>query len=110
MIAFIDDFLIYSKSENDHMNYLRIVVQDLKDNQFFAKFSKCKFWLRSFVFLCHIVSSKGVQVDPRNTNAVKSWPRPLSPTDIRSFLGLAGYYWRFVEGFSFIACPLTSLT
>jgi len=110
VIVFIDDILIYSKSEDDHMNHLRIVLQVLKDYQLYAKFSKCEFWLRSVAFLGHIISSEGIEVDPKKTDAVKSWPRPLSPSDIRSFLGLAGYYRRFVEGFSSIASPLTALT
>ncbi|WMV59549.1 hypothetical protein MTR67_052934 [Solanum verrucosum] len=108
-IVFIDDILIYSKSESDHMDHLRVVLQVLKDNQFYAKFSKCEFWLRSVAFLGHIVSNKGIEVDPKKTDVVKSCPRPLTPTDIRSFLGLAGYYRRFVEGFSFIVSPLTTL-
>ncbi|KAH0722292.1 hypothetical protein KY290_004974 [Solanum tuberosum] len=110
VIVFIDDILIYSRSENEYMDHLRIVLQVLKDHQVFAKFSKCEFWLRSVPFLGHIVSNKGIEVDPKKTNAFKSWPRPLTPSDIRSFLGLAGYYRRFVEGFSSIASPLTTLT
>ncbi|WMV09385.1 hypothetical protein MTR67_002770, partial [Solanum verrucosum] len=94
VIVFIDDILIYSRSENEHVDHLRIVLQVLKDQQLFAKFSKCEFWLRSIAFLGHIVSSKGIEVDPKKTDAVKSWPRPLTPSDIRSFLGLAGYYRR----------------
>ncbi|KAH0651615.1 hypothetical protein KY284_031527 [Solanum tuberosum] len=110
VIVFMEYILIYSRSENDHMDHLRIVLQVLKDQQLFAKFSKCEFWLRSVAFLGHIVSSEGIQVDPKKTDAVKSWPRPLTPSDIRSFLGLACYYRRFVEGFSSIASPLTALT
>ena len=92
------------------MDHLRIVFQVLKDNQFFAKFSKCEFWLKSVAFLGHIVSSEGVEVDPRKTKVVKSWLMPLIPTDIRSFLGLNGYYRRFIEEFLFIASLLTTLT
>ncbi|WMV19297.1 hypothetical protein MTR67_012682 [Solanum verrucosum] len=92
------------------MNHLRIVLQVLKDHQLYAKFSKCEFFLRSVPFLGHIMSSKGIEVDPKKTDAAKGWPRPLNPTDIRSFLGLAGYYKRFVEGFSSIASPLMALT
>ncbi|KAH0642123.1 hypothetical protein KY290_035222 [Solanum tuberosum] len=88
VIVFIDDILIYSRSENEHMNHLRIVLQVLKDHQLYVKFSKY----------------------PRKTDAVKGWPKPLNPTDIKSFLGLAGYYRRFVEGFFSIASPLTTLT
>ena len=110
VIVFIDDILIYSKSEDDHMNHLRIVLQALKDHQLYAKFSKCEFWLRSFAFLGHIVSSEGIEVDPKKTDAVKSWPRPLSPSDIQSILGFASYYRRFVEGLSSIDSPLMALT
>ncbi|WMV13401.1 hypothetical protein MTR67_006786 [Solanum verrucosum] len=92
------------------MSHLRIVLQVLKNQQLYAKFSKCEFWLRLVAFLGHIVSIMGIDVDPKKTDAVKSSPRPLSPTDIQSFLGLAGYYRRFLEGFSSIASPLTALT
>ena len=74
VIVFIDDILIYSRSEGDHMKHLRIVLQVIKDYHLYAKFSKCEFWLRSINFLGHIVSSKGIEVDPKKTNAVKSWP------------------------------------
>ena len=109
VIVLNDDILVYSRSENDHMRHLRIVLQVLKDNQLFAKFSKCEFWLRFVAFLRHIVSSEGVEVYPRKTEVVKSYPRPLSRTDIQSFLGLTGYYRRFVEGLLSIASPLTTL-
>ncbi|KAH0765186.1 hypothetical protein KY285_001057 [Solanum tuberosum] len=110
VIVFIDDIVIYSRSENDHIDHLRIVLQILKDQQLFAKFSKCAFWLMSVSFLGHIVSSKDIEVDPKKTDPVKSCPRLLTPSDIKSFLGLAGYYIRFVEGFSSIASPLMALT
>ncbi|KAH0680772.1 hypothetical protein KY284_021857 [Solanum tuberosum] len=110
VIVFIDDILIYLRSEGDHMKHLRIVLQVLIDHQLYAKFSKCEFWLRSVAFLGHIVSGMGIEVDPKKIDAVKSWPRPIAPTDIKSFLGLAGCYKRFVEGFSSIDSPLTTLT
>ncbi|KAH0758100.1 hypothetical protein KY290_021593 [Solanum tuberosum] len=111
VIVFIIDILIYSRSDKEHIDYLRIVLQILKDQQLFSKFRKCEFWLRFVAFLGHIVSSKGsIEVDLKKMDAVKSWPRPLTPSDIRRFLGLAGYYRRFVEGFSSIASPLTTLT
>ncbi|KAH0658259.1 hypothetical protein KY289_027007 [Solanum tuberosum] len=110
VIVFIDDILIYSRSESYQMDHLRVELQVLKDHQLFAKFSKCEFWLMFVAFLGHIMSSNGIKVDPKKMDSVKSCPKPLSPIDIRSFLGLAGYYRRFVEGFSSIASPLMALT
>ena len=92
------------------MNHLRLALQGLKENQLFSKFIKCEFWLRSVVFHGHIIFSEGVEVDPRKIEAVKNWPKLLTPINIRSFLGLAGYYWRFVDGFASIASLLTTLT
>ena len=92
------------------MNHLRMMLQTLKENQLFAKYSKCEFLLRSVVFFGHIISTEGFEIIPTKTEAVKNWPRPLNPTDIRSFLGLLGYYIRFVDGFEFIASPLITLT
>ncbi|XP_042432594.1 uncharacterized protein LOC122019163 [Zingiber officinale] len=110
VIVFIDDILIYSRSEEEHGRHLRIVLETLQRERLYAKFSKCAFWLSSVGFLGHIVSSSGISVDPQKIEAVTSWEQPKSVQEIRSFLGLAGYYRRFVEGFSSIALPLTQLT
>ncbi|KAL0559143.1 hypothetical protein IC582_003733 [Cucumis melo] len=110
VIVFIDDILIYSKTEAEHAEHLRIVLQTLRDNKLYAKFSKCEFWLKQVSFLGHVVSKAGVSVDPAKIEAVTGWNRPSTVSEVRSFLGLAGYYRRFVENFSRIATPLTQLT
>ncbi|KAA0033251.1 pol protein [Cucumis melo var. makuwa] len=110
VIVFIDDILIYSKTEAEHKEHLRIVLQTLRDNKLYAKFSKCEFWLKQVSFLGHVVSKAGVSVDPAKIEAVTGWTRPSTVSEVRSFLGLAGYYRRFVENFSRIATPLTQLT
>ncbi|KAL0557224.1 hypothetical protein IC582_005742 [Cucumis melo] len=110
VIVFIDDILVYLGSKEKHAEHLKIVLQTLRDRELYAKFSKCDFWLDRVVFLGHVVSVEGICVDPQKTEAVDKWERPTSVTEIRSFLCLAGYYRRFVEGFSKLALPLTNLT
>ena len=109
VIVFMDDILIYSRTK-EHEHHLRIVLGILKEKKLYAKFSKCKFWLSSVAFLGHVVSKEGIMVDLKKIEAVRDWVRPTSVTEIRSFFGLAGYYRRFVEGFSSITSPLTRLT
>ncbi|KAA0047116.1 reverse transcriptase [Cucumis melo var. makuwa] len=109
-IVFIDDILIYSKMEAEHEEHLHMVLQTLRDNKWYAKFSKCEFWLKKVSFLGHVVSKAGVSVDPAKIKAVTSWTRPSTVSEVRSFLGLAGYYRQFVEHFSRIATLLTQLT
>ena len=110
VVIFIDDILVYSKSEEDHERHLRIVLQTLREHKLFAKFSKCEFWLKEIPFLGHIVSEDGIRVDSAKVTDILNWERPTTVTEIRSFLGLAGYYRRFVKDFSRIAGPLTQLT
>jgi ribonuclease HI len=108
-VIFIDDIFIYSKSVSDHEEHLRLVLQKLRDNQLYAKFSKCEFWIDKAPFLGHIISNGGIIVDPAKVKEIMEWRVPTTVTEIRSFFGLAGYYWRFIEGFSKIAKPMTSL-
>ena len=109
-VVFVNDILIYFKSEEDHKDHLRVVLQVLRDHQLYAKFSKCEFWLTEVKFLGHVVSASGVSIDPEKVEAVMSWERPKSIFEIRSFLGLAGYYRRFIKDFSRLATPMTRLT
>ncbi|KAJ9557239.1 hypothetical protein OSB04_011853 [Centaurea solstitialis] len=110
VIVFIDDILIYSQSKEDHEQHLRLVLELLKAEKLYAKFSKCEFWIREVHFLGHVVNKEGIHVDPAKIEAVKKWDAPKTPTEIRQFLGLAGYYRRFIANFSKIAQPLTTLT
>ncbi|GAU35508.1 hypothetical protein TSUD_155390 [Trifolium subterraneum] len=110
VVIFIDDILIYSKDPQEHAEHLRIVLNILREKQLYAKFSKCEFWLSEVKFLGHVISQGGVSVDPSKVEAVLNWERPRTVSEIRSFLGLAGYYRRFILGFSEIALPLTRLT
>ncbi|XP_015623718.2 uncharacterized protein [Oryza sativa Japonica Group] len=109
VVVFIDDILIYSKNEEEHAEHLRLIMGKLKDHQLFAKFSKCEFWLDRVAFLGHVISSNGVEVDPSKVEAVLAWNPPKNVSEIRSFLGLAGYYRRFIEGFSKLARHMTEL-
>ena len=109
MVVFVDNILIYSHSEEEHEDHLRIVLQALKEHQLYAKFSKCEFWLTDVRFLRHVVSTSGVSVDLEKVEAIMSWERLKSVFEIRSFLGLAGYYKRFIEDFPRLAAPMTRL-
>nr|GEV99410.1 putative reverse transcriptase domain-containing protein [Tanacetum cinerariifolium] len=109
VIVFIDDILVYSKIREEHKDHLRIVLEILRQNKLYAKFSKCYFWLGQVAFLGHIVSADGITIDLAKVEAITKWLRPTTVTEVRSFLGLAGYYRRFVEGFSLLALPLIKL-
>ncbi|KAK1605555.1 hypothetical protein QYE76_029228 [Lolium multiflorum] len=109
VVVFIDDILIYSKSEEEHEHHLEIVLETLRQHKLYAKFSKCEFWLKEVGFLGHILSAGGISVDPTKIKTVAEWKTPTTQTEVRAFLGLAGYYRRFIEGFSSIARPMTQL-
>jgi len=110
VVIFIDNILIYSKTLEEHEKHLRIVLQILREKKLYAKLPKCEFWLEKVKFLGHVISNKGVLVDLTKVEAVIQWEPQKIVIEIRSFLGLAGYYRRFIEGFSKIALPLTQLT
>ncbi|XP_052734099.1 uncharacterized protein LOC128196647 [Vigna angularis] len=110
MVVFIDDILIYSKTKDEHEEHLRAVLTVLREKELYAKLSKCEFGMKEVQFLGHIVSAEGISVDPAKVRAVIDWASPRSVTEVRSFVGLAGYYRRFIEGFSKIVAPLTQLT
>ena len=103
VVVFIDDILVYSKDEREHEQHLRIVIETLREKKLYAKLSKCDFWLKEVSFLGHIVSVEGIRVDLIKIVAVVNWKQPRNVTEVRSFLGLAKYYRRFVKGFSIIA-------
>ncbi|GJU15400.1 putative reverse transcriptase domain-containing protein [Tanacetum coccineum] len=103
VIVFTDDILIYLKSKQEHEEFL-------KKEELYAKFSKCEFWIPKVQFLSHVIDNKGIHVDPAKIESIKDWASLKIPTEIRQFLGLTGYYRRFIEGFSKIAKSMTKLT
>ena len=109
VIVFIDDILVYSGSPEEHAEHLRTVLQILREHQLYAKFSKCQFWLDKVAFLGHVISAEGVSVDPQKIEAIVNWKPPTNVSEVHSFLGLAGCYKKFIEGFSKITTPLTNL-
>nr|GEZ97134.1 putative reverse transcriptase domain-containing protein [Tanacetum cinerariifolium] len=110
MIVFIDDILFYSKNRKENEGHLNLILKLLKEEELYAKFSKCEFWLLKVKILGHVIDSEGIHVDPVKIEAIKDWESPKTPTEIHYFLGLAGYYQRFIEGFSKIVRPMTKLT
>jgi hypothetical protein len=109
VVVFIDDILIYSKNEEEHARHLRIVLKHLREHQLYAKFSKCAFWLEEIQFLGHVLSTKGIAVDPSKVKDILEWKPPTTVHQVQSFLGLAGYYRRFIPDFSKLVKPITSL-
>nr|GEW25746.1 putative reverse transcriptase domain-containing protein [Tanacetum cinerariifolium] len=110
IIIFIDDILIYSKNEKEHENHLKAILELLKEEKLYAKFSKCEFWIPNVQLLGDVIDSIGIHVDPAKIESIKDWASPKTPTEICQFLGLAGYYRRFIEGFSKFAKSMTKLT
>ena len=109
VVVVIDNILVYSKHRENHDTHLRVVLETLRKEQLYVKLSKCEFWLNEVSFLRHIVSKEGIRVDPKKIEVVVKWKPPRNVTEVRSFLGLAGYYRTFVKRFSMIAAPMTRL-
>ena len=109
VVVFIDDILVYLKDLEDHDTHLRVVLETLRKEQLYAKLSKCEFWLREVFFLGYIVSEEGIRVDPKKIEVIIEWKPPRNVMEVRSFLGLVGYYRRFVKGFSMTAVSMTRL-
>ncbi|GKE16664.1 putative reverse transcriptase domain-containing protein [Tanacetum coccineum] len=110
VIVLIDDILIYSRNKEEHADHLRIILELLKKEKLYAKFSKCDFWISIVQFLGHVIDSQGIHVDPAKIEAFENWASPSTPAEVRQFLGLAGYYRRFIKDFSKIAKSVTELT
>ena len=109
MVVFIDDILIYSKNEQEHEEHLKIVLQLLREQKLYAKFSKCNFFKEKIQYLKHVVSKDGISVDPDKVKAIMECSVLKNVSDIRSFMGITNYYRKFIEGFSKISYPITSL-
>jgi hypothetical protein len=109
VMVFIDDILVFSKSKKEHEGHLHILLQRLHDHQLYVKYSKCGFWLSEIPFLGHVISSEGISVDPGKVRDVLDWKLPRIVHQVCSFLGLAGYYRRFIPNFSKIVKPITNL-
>ena len=109
VVVFLDDILIYSKDRESHETHFRVVLETLRQEQLYVKLSECEFWLNEVSFLGHVVSKEGIRVDPKKIEVVVEWKPPRNVTEVRSFLGLTGYYKRFVKGFSMTAAPMTRL-
>jgi hypothetical protein len=109
VIVFLDEILIYSKYEEEHEHHLRLVLQVLREHQLYAKLSKYFFYQKKIHYLGHIISEQGIIVDPKKIGAIRGWTTPINVSDIRYFMVLAGYYRRFIVGFSKISHPITSL-
>jgi hypothetical protein len=109
VLVFIDDILIYSKNREEHEEHLRLVLQVLREHQLYDKFNKCDFFHKQIHYLGHVLFEEGVAVHPDKIRSIMEWPTPKDVLDIRSFMGLVGYYRRFIKGFSKIGFPITAL-
>lgn len=109
VVVYLDDILIFSSSPEEHVDHVRVVLERLQKHRYYCKLSKCEFFKRSVTFLGHVVSSDGVRPDPRKTAVIRDWPTPRNVSELRSFLGLANYFRKFLQGYSSVVAPLTAL-
>ena len=109
VIVYLDDILIYSRTKEEHLEHVRIVLSTLRKHKLYAKAKKCEFVQTKVEYTGHFISNEGISVDPRKIETIKKWPAPTNVSEVRSFLGLASYYRKFVKKFSAIATPLTAL-
>ena len=110
VLVYLDDILIFRKTEHEHREHIRQVMSILKAQKLYAKRSKCAFFQRSMKFLGHVISADGIAVDPDKIDVIKNWPQPQNASDVRSFLGLGNYFKQFVQGYSKLISPLIELT
>jgi len=109
VIIYLDDILVYSKSKNEHLQHLQKVLKTLRENKLYAKWEKCELFQKQVEYLGYVISTDRIAVDDRKIKSIKEWKTPTNTTEIRSFLGLASYYRKFVPNFSAVAAPLTNL-
>jgi hypothetical protein len=109
VVVFIDDILIYSQNKEENVDHLKMVLQRLREHQLYEKLSKCEFWIDEVLFLGHIINRDGLVVDPKKVVDILNWKVSIDVRGIKSFIGMDGYYRRFIEGFSKIVRPMTSL-
>jgi len=110
VVVFIDDILVYSRSKKEHVEHLRIVLKTLEEHKLYAKFNKRDFRMEKVHLLGHVISKERLSVDPAKVEVVFNWPKPTNITEVRNFLGMVGYYHRFVECFSKLVVPLSKLS
>ena len=109
LIVYLDDLVVYSKNLDDHLRQLELILIRLREHRLYAKLEKCNFMQKQIKFLGHLVSADGIRVNPEKVKAIIDWPTPTSVKDIRSFLGISGYYRKFIQNYSKVAAPLTEL-
>jgi type III secretory pathway component EscU len=110
VLIYLDDILVYSKSEEEHYEHMRLVFQLLRTHQLYLKPSKCQFLKSKVTYLGHVISAEGIKPDPAKTASVENWPEPKTIRQLRSFLGFSYYFRKFIQGYSKMVLPLTDLT